>query len=162
MTELEAQQYLESTITCSECGTRKIYRKRSFNSTMARQLIYLYKYFRDPSVYANLGVHSHDSEGDWVHASRFFKALKLERESAKLRHWDLIEEKSESKTDGNPHAGYFRITDYGSKVAQGKQRVWKYIITLNHKGGSLGVVETESLTIQQALGNGFDYSKEIV
>ena len=98
---------------CEHCGAIHKIRRRSLNATMARQLAALYRYFKNPMLYANLQFHRDDSMGHWLHASRYLTHLRMERECLKLRFWGFVEEHPMEKEDGNPHNGYIRLTQRG-------------------------------------------------
>ncbi len=160
MTKEEAKKLIGTEVECSECDAVYTVRKRSLNATMARQLIALYRYFKDPDSFRNPSISLKDDVGEWVHANRYLTGLSMQGECAKLRFWGLLEERSGNKTDGNPHSGYFRITPYGVQFVEGKQAAWKFMLTRN-RDGCLGLIEDQTITIQQALGNEFNYAKEV-
>lgn len=146
---------------CNLCYANHVRRKRSLNSTMAKQLMALYRFFNNVDYYSNLQFHIHDNLGLWVHASRYLMHLQMERECQKLRYWGFIEEHPGEKEDGNPHCGYVRMTKAGLDFCRRKTKVYKYIITENQGSGFVGFISGEVIDIVDAGQNDFDYNKEI-
>ena len=159
-TPREAEAMLGKSV-CQSCGAVHIKRRRSLNSTMARQLMALYRFFNNPKFYRNLQVHMRDDSGLWVHASHYLTHLRMERECLKLRYWGFIEERFSEKEDGNPHYGYIRITRAGMDFCERKIKAYKFIITENQGNGFVGFISGETVDIIDAGQNNFDYNKEI-
>jgi hypothetical protein len=148
-------------IRCEHCDALHQIRRRSLNSTMARQLVTLYRFFNNPGLYVNLQVHLNDSLGYWVHASRYLTFLRMERECLKLRFWGFIEEHPGGRDDGNPHNGYIRLTAEGKAFCERKFKTYKFILTKNQGEGFVGFISGEMIDIIEAGNNKFDYNKEI-
>jgi hypothetical protein len=159
-TPQEAQVLLGKSV-CEFCEAIHVKRRRSLNSTMAKQLMALYRFFDNVEYYRNLQFHMQDELGLWVHASRYLTHLRMERECQKLRYWGFIEEHPGEKEDGNPHCGYIRMTRAGLNFCERKTKAYKYIITANQGSGFVGFVSGEIVDIIDAGQNDFDYDKEI-
>ena len=124
----------------------KIY-KRPLNSMMAKQLILIYRWF-----VANPGE-------QWVHASQFLTHVRAVSggECAKLRFWGLIDEAAAAlPTNGAKHHGLYAITDLGRDFVLCKVRVPKYIFLYNQN--CMGLSDTDTTSIQEALSTKFDYA----
>lgn len=118
----------------------KVY-KRKINSTMARDLIALYR----------------AAGRDWAYLPDVRKqsGSRSNREESKLRFWSLIEEEPSVRPDGG-RAGYWRVTTFGEAFVLGRLKVPKYARIyddrlLGHEG--------EEVTIHDALGAKFFYDE---
>lgn len=144
---LWVQTNLRSGVTCPCCGQFcKVYR-RKLNSTMARALILIYHWFQ-----------AHPQE-KWLHVPDFLVKVKADSTVAggdvsKLRFWDLLEAQKGQRADGSGRVGFYRITDLGRKFIEGKAAVPRYAFTYNQL---LLRMSDEMTTIEQALGDRFDY-----
>jgi|18_taG_2_1085343.scaffolds.fasta_scaffold65661_2 hypothetical protein len=117
--------------------------KRKINSTMAYGLILMNK---NPS---------------WLHSETFFHSIEkvpssIRGDLPKLRHWGLIEKEESGKEDGNPNQGLYRITQAGKDFVAKRITVSKYAYSYNNK---IQGFSEESCTIDQCLGNNFNYSE---
>lgn len=146
----EAQGYVyalrEKGVVCPCCGRfSKVY-KRGITGSMARSLIALYWYFKQP-----------DAE-EWVHSHRYLTGLKLNsaNDVALLRHWGLIEAKQEVTEDGNPRNGYHRITKAGRDWVEGKTTIPRRLVLYNQECVDF---DGEPIGIERALGKRFDYQE---
>lgn len=128
---------VEDGATCPCCKQlAKVYR-RKINSGQARSLIRMYR--ADPARgYVHLPT---------VVGSR-------SREEAKLRYWGLLEEERVRRKDGG-RAGFWRITSLGELFVLNRVRVAKYSRIYDKR--CLGLDDTETASIVDALGAGFDY-----
>lgn len=125
---------------CPCCGQNvKVYR-RNLNRSMAWALIYMYRKYGQGWVHVPSTGHLARLGGDW----------------AKMAFWGVIEEKDEQKDDGNPHAGYWRLTALGSRFVLG-QRLKKYVYIYNNQ--DLQQPSPETVSIREALGKKFDYAE---
>lgn len=137
------EEKLEQGTKCPCCYQYiKIY-KRHFNSEMARVMIYIYK-------------HSIKAPG-WFHAKHVLgQTGKRDRDMGFLKHWRLVEEMEAEKEDGNPHAGYYRITKAGEEFVLGNLSIPKYKMILRNEV----VSESKDLiTIHGTRGKHFNYSE---
>ena len=137
--------------SCPCCGrTVKVY-KRPLNSSQARSLIALYKFFAvNPQT--------------WLHVPDYLSE-RLENQNNDIglaRHWRLLEEMPVTRTDGAPHAGFYRMTDYGFKFVARQTLIPKYAFLYNQTllGLSDGVyAPLETTSIDEALGEDFNYAE---
>jgi len=122
--------------------------RRNITSAMARCVLALYRIWR--------------TKGDvWTHVLETIPYEERSGDYGKLL-WGLIEEKRSPKEDGNPEAGFYRITALGREFALDKIRVPKYkfcmmddVIDWQEEGVELTV------SIREALGDKFDYFKAL-
>jgi len=118
----------------------KVY-KRSISSTMARQLIRVYR------------LHG---EGTWFHVrDAMAEGDTGVSDFAKLERWGLIEKRPHEPGDGGKRtSGYWRITPDGEKFVTGRGQVDEFALVYNnnHLGFEGGLI-----TIFSCLGNKFDY-----
>ena len=134
---------------CPCCHQRVQFYKRTLTSTMAYTLIILERHFRTNS--------------DWLHVPKYLSAVGAKEASrggdyAKLRDWGLIEPKPGKRDDDSSRTGYWKITERGRAFVRGEIRVHKIIEMYNQKPTGRGVSD-ETVSIQEALGVNFDYSK---
>lgn len=135
---------------CPVCDRyAKIY-NRKLNANMADILICIYKIDRKD-----------EPENGWFRVTEAvleYKRNSLNQEYSKLRWWGLLEQKRQAKEDGNPCSGYWRITDRGRDFVRMKAVVPRTILMFNNK--FLGFEkQTDTITINQALGDKFDYNE---
>jgi hypothetical protein len=126
----------------------KLY-KRKITSSMAYALILLYRYFE-----AN-------PDQEWVHMNDYLNTLDIpfpvkSGDNAKLRYWDLLEEKPEQRDDGSNRAGYWKLTELGREFVEGEITVRSHAKVFNSKSYGLTGVD---VTIHEALGNKFNYDE---
>lgn len=136
--------HIEKGVHCPCCGQFcKLYR-RKIHSAMAAGLCWIYQYYlKHPTA-------------DWIHLSEFF--VRLGRDSsdtAKLRHWGLLEAKGGVRDDGSDRVGYYRITELGQHFVEERVAVPKYIWIHNQQ--VWGVDGTKTIMIRDALGEKFRY-----
>jgi hypothetical protein len=117
-TVAEAQDWLlehfEDGVCCPCCDQLVKLYKRKLNSNMAAAMIALY--WADER-----------SRGEWVHLKNYLLQRKRYFSDAPaLRHWGLIEKKLEGLDDGNPRAGFYRITDLGRSFVLGETSIIKH------------------------------------
>lgn len=121
----------------------KMYR-RKLTSSMAYGMILIY----------NAG------QIDWFHLDKFFKsqncATSIRGDIPKLRYWGFIEKMVAVREDGNPRAGYYRLTQKGMRFISGKIMAPTYAIIYNNK---LFGMSNEDTDIRKALTNKFNYNQ---
>ena len=158
MTLSQAKQWLRERVINGEakecpCCTQlaKVY-KRKLNSGMAVILLVM-----------------HQAPRGWIHIQQYLaertfqpnvkKAL-ANREWAKLSYWGLLREATDDDKDlafeGSKTTGYWMLTPAGEQFVLGQRAVPKHIHLFD--GRMLGHSD-ESITIQQALGDKFDYQQ---
>lgn len=127
----------------------KLY-KRKITSSMAYALILIYRYFKN------------HPEKEYVHMNDYLNSIEglpfaiKSGDNAKLRYWGLMEEKPEVRDDGSTRAGYWKITELGKQFVEGDTAVQSHAKVFNSKSYGL---EGELITIQDALGNKFNYDE---
>jgi hypothetical protein len=125
--------------TCPCCGQFvKVYR-RSITSTMAAQLIRVWKKF---------------GESQWFHITD--EAIGYGHgDFAKLRYWGLLEGMDHEKGDeGKRTSGYWRVTEKGGHYAARRIRLPEYCIVYN--GEKMGF-DGKQIDIAESLGKKFNY-----
>ena len=78
------------------------------------------------------------------------------REEGKIAYWRLLEESDEVREDGG-RAGWRRVTSEGQRFILHGLRIPKIAIVYNAM--CIGFDESELVTIQDCLGDGFDLSE---
>lgn len=139
----DAKDYLNENykkgVKCPCCKqTVKLY-KRKLNSGMARTLIAM---FNGPE--GNIHVKDYLRE----------KNLKNTHDFTLLKYWKLIV--PIANCDGGQELGLWSITDKGKQFCRGEIKVQKHVLILINK--HIGFSEEET-TIQESLGNHFDYDE---
>jgi hypothetical protein len=146
------RQHQADGATCPCCGQfAKTYR-RKLSSTMAYALVLMEQYFcrtgeawlHVPSYLTKVVSDQHGAMlrgGDW----------------AKLSYWGLIEERGDQRADGAKHAGWWRVTPGGRRFIHGQLRLPKHALVYN--GRLLGLDDAETTSIEEALGDRFDYTE---
>lgn len=129
-------------ITCPCCGQFAKEYPRKVNSSMARDLICLYRvagleFAYLPSVRRKTG--SRDN-----------------REESKLRYWSLAEELRDVKRPDGGRAGFWRVTEHGEAWILGLATITKYAIVYDNE--CLGF-EGDQVTIRDSLADRFDYDE---
>jgi len=127
--------------TCPCCDRfAKIY-KRKLSAHLARCLILFHK---------EAGV-------DWFHVIRLLSKKGVAYADYNLlKHWGLIEPKGDEKDDGNPSAGYWRVTTLGRNFAKGF--TWLPTHVLEYLG-EFHSFDGQRITIGQALEGKFKYKE---
>jgi hypothetical protein len=142
---------------CPCCGQLvKLYR-RPLNYSMAVVLLLMERYYR------RVGV----SEQEWLHVPTYItEAVAYHPRGAvairggdwaKMKYWGLIEEKPETRDDGSPRAGYWRMTPLGRQFATRQAKVASHVYIYN--GEPMQKTADELITIDDALGTHFNYSE---
>lgn len=125
--------------SCPCCAQfAKVY-KRPINSSMARDLIAMYRL--------------HGLEFCYLPDVRTATKSRGNREESKLRYWGLIEEEQTLRPDGG-RAGWWRVTELGERFVLNQTHVQKYAHIydgrrLRFSGSPVSIVE--------ALGQKFNY-----
>jgi hypothetical protein len=150
MTDASFGEWLESQKDGAHCPHCRQYVKAYFRlvtSDMARILIGLYRCHKA-------------APGEWVHVQREFGAKG--GDYAKLRWWELIEQKPGLREDTSSRNGWWRIADPGIWWVDGRMRLPRYAVTYNNEmirlsdhtaSGRL----TAPVSIRDALGEKFDF-----
>ena len=133
----------------------KLYR-RPFNKSMAFVLLLIARYYRRYDVRPEEWLHvpSHINE---VVASNPRRAAAVRGDWAKLKFWGLIEEKPETRADGSPRVGYWRLTELGRKFVNREVKVPSHVFIYN--GEALERSVEQQITIDDALTTDFNYSE---
>lgn len=130
-------------VECPCCGQfAKVYR-RKLNSAMAQALA---------AFYERMGA-----SDEYVHVPSTTDMSRLGGDWAKLAHWGLIEEKPSDRDDGSKHAGWWRITELGRRFVRDEVRIPSHALLFNQQ--LLGMDESSTIGIRQALGDKFDYAE---
>lgn len=127
---------------CKCCGSYNKRYRRKFNSNMAVALIALYK---------NIG-------GVYVHLESFLagKGLKRCGDASYLRFYRFLDKKAEKREDGSNRNGFYKITGLGCLFVEGKVTATETFLILHNR---LEGFEGKEITIQDALGNKFNYNE---
>jgi hypothetical protein len=137
----------EEGATCPCCNQFVKLYKRKLNSNMAAAMISLYH-----ADSANRRA--------WVHLKKYLLEKKRYFSDAPaLRHWSLIEEKPEGLEDGNPRAGYYRITELGRRFVENRASVIKHTYQYNRKILDRNQPDLSEIMIREALGDEFNYNE---
>lgn len=140
--EMWARALTNKGTTCPCCTQFvKIY-KRPVNQSQGRSLICLYKFF---SV----------NPDEWLHIPKYLADRHENRNNdiGLTRHWGLLEEMDVRRDDGAPHAGMYRMTEFGFKFVTRQISIPKYAFLYDSDllGLSDGVyAPLESITIDEA------------
>lgn len=140
-------------VECPCCGQfAKVYR-RKLASTMARSLVVVF-------------WHQHEHpEAEWVDLTALLLAnsmIAANTNAALLKHWGLLEPKGGVREDGSKRVGLHRITDLGRRFVRAEVRVFKYVFLYDEEllgKSDGGYARAEFVTIQEALGDRFNYSE---
>ena len=143
--------------TCPCCQQYVKLYKRSFNYSMAVVLLLMERYYR------RVGVNSEE----WLHVPSYItEAISFHSRGsvairggdwAKMKYWGLIEEKPETRDDGSPRAGFWRMTPLGRQVAAREAKVPSHVYVYN--GEPMQKMVEEQISIDDALGTKFNYAE---
>ena len=136
-------QDIEQGYICTGCGQYVKAYRRKINSSMAQVLILMRRHSKQAFFHVE----------DWL---KKIGKPELRADYHKLRMWNLIEAKKEEREDGSKRNGYYRITGRGIMFAEGKLNVPEAAVIFNNK---LQRLEGNDISIQQALGNKFNYNE---
>lgn len=128
--------------------------RRPMNKSMAYVLLLMECHFRSDPVEEWLHVPSFIAEMVADHPRR---AAAVRGDWAKLKLWGLIEEKPETRADGSPRAGYWKLTPLGRQFARRQVKVPSHVFIYN--GEALQRAVEEQITIDDALGTEFSYDE---
>lgn len=121
---------------------------------------------------ALLLIHKHTAAlaaPDYVHVPSFLVTrglpprltASIRGDYSKLRYFGLLEsrraETGETRRDGNPRLGLWRVTEAGTLFCLNRLRVPKYVYLLNGRPVA-GLATTETVNVVEALGDRFDYA----
>ncbi|MGH8571522.1 MAG: hypothetical protein ACREX8_02960 [Gammaproteobacteria bacterium] len=76
------------------------------------------------------------------------------REEGKLRYWGLVQEAN--ARDGGPRAGWWRVTEAGAAFVLNETRVARWALV--YDGRSLGLDDSQTTSVTEALGDHFRYT----
>lgn len=123
---------------CPVCDRNvKVY-KRKLNANMAHFLV-------------QLAVGKSQGRQSMHHSELNYKG----RDYSYLKQWGFAKTTA-ADTDKKTHSGEWQITETGMAFAMGRVRAWTHAIILDNQ---LLKYSGESTTIQQALGNEFNYAE---
>jgi hypothetical protein len=148
----EARAYVKKNVSkgvkCPCCTQYVKLYKRKLNSSMAYGLILI-------SQNRN-GVDT----SQWFHLEKYMKPLpippSIRSDLPGLKNWGLIEPMDGKREDGNPSAGFYRITNKGRLFVEQKMMVPEYVLLFNKKKVADGGAEID---ISIALDNKFNYQE---
>jgi hypothetical protein len=129
---------------CPSCGqTVKLYR-RTIHSTMARQLIAIY---RKGGTYRRA----------WVEVPELIKGMRGAGggDYAKAAYWSLIEQRPGVREDGSARTGWYRVTIQGEAFVRGLLKAQRFALVFN---GQVHGFDGPLVNIRQCLGKKFDYN----
>jgi hypothetical protein len=139
--EVAQKRWSTSGTRCPCCGQlAKVYR-RKINSSMAADLIAMYRAF--------------GREWGYLPDLRKRSSLKGNREESKLRYWGLVEETDDRREDGG-HAGWWRVTELGELFVTRRATVSKYVRVYDAEALSF---DGPNVDITSALGSEFRYDE---
>jgi hypothetical protein len=142
---LQSEVHLGTTCLC--CGQHAQIYQRTLTSSMCKALIIWYQ------------TTDVDADG-WFHGEKVLKAspagAEVRGDAPKLRFWDLVEAKADSKQDGNPCSGFYRVTEKGEQFIQSLISIPATASIYNN--ACIGFSE-KHVNIKEALKNKFNYDK---
>lgn len=142
--------------TCPCCAQFVKLYKRPFNKSMAYVLLLIARYYRRVEVQPD----------EWLHVPSYIaevavgnprRAAAVRGDWAKLKFWGLIEEKPETRSDGSPRVGYWRLTALGRQFVAREIKVPSHVYLYN--GEPLQRAVERQITIDDALGTEFSYAE---
>lgn len=128
----------------------QVYR-RKISSSMVKAMFYLYRW------------HQQNGFDKWCKLSDYISQFKepvvvCSGDNPKLRHWGLIEMKSETdgdvRDDGSDRTGYYKLTQFGNDFLHGKIVVHEFLFICNKE--VIGKSETNT-NVKQCIKNKFDF-----
>lgn len=142
---------------CPCCNRHTQYYKRKLNSSMVAVLLRWYRHNAATGTNDFLHVSSWLSDVQWPSPEI---AAAVRGDWPKLRFWRLIEEKAETAADGNPHAGFYRLTPQGVEFCLGAVRVRSHIWIYNDKPLPEKMQgESRLVHVKDVLGTKFNYAE---
>ena len=138
----EVLENLDDGITCPCCGRVARRGRQQISRAMAMTLAWL-------------GAEHKKSRGRWVHVPTEGRRWSITSNShGKLRHWGLVEAKSNDDDPSKKESGKYRITRAGWEFLQGKTSVRRSAVVYNNE---LEGFEGPLVTITDCFGNDFDF-----
>lgn len=137
---------LEGGIDCPCCGARCRQYRRHLYSTVAAELIALYKI-------------THVEGQESAHVSELMRAVPHRGGGGDMAHarwWGLCSATDTQHVSERPRTGYWKITTKGVLFVQGKIRVPAYAVL--YRGGCLGLGGPK-VSIKDVLDTQFDYAE---
>lgn len=139
------EKHRDEGMHCPCCGQFAKRYRRKLNSGMAVQLLTMYRMVNSAEC----------DQDDFIHARRLVCGKAGAGDLSKLRYWGLIESRGDAGEETRS-AGYWRLTDTGVMFARGLLRVRQYACIY---GNAVEKLDGDLITIQQALGNKFNYNE---
>lgn len=136
----------EKGVDCPCCGQFVKQYKRKFNSSMAYALIIIYK------------LHIKHGFEKWVKMNQEIANLGIPSsnvEYAKLRHWNLLEERGNSD-ESKRTSGNWRITKTGIRFFLNQITIPSHVFIYNNKIQGYSKTQT---TVKKSLGKKFNYEE---
>ncbi len=94
----------------------------------------------------------------WFHVESDIGVAGTSGHWAKLRHWELIEEMPKDQNDKEKKtSGYWKITPKGRDFVRGTIKLPIYVKLYNHSSYGYDTAGGKLSSIQEALGNKFNY-----
>lgn len=141
---------------CPACNQFVKCYRRPMNKSMAFVLLLIARYYRRYDVKPEEWLHVPSYIAEVV-ASNPRRAAAVRGDWAKLKYWGLIEEKPETRADGSPRVGYWRLTQLGRQFVNREVKVPSHIFVYN--GEALERAVEERISIDDALTTDFNYSE---
>ncbi len=134
---------------CPCCHQRVQFYRRTLTTSMAYALIVIDTHFR--------------TSPEWLHVPQYLTEVGADEAArggdyAKLKDWGFIEPQPGKRADDSSRTGFWRITESGKAFVRGEIRAPKIIEMYNQRPTGRSVSD-ETVSIQEALGTRFDYTK---
>lgn len=144
------QTNLANGVSCPCCDQYCRIYKRKLNATMSLALVLIYRHFQQ-----------YPQADQWIHVPAFLVAVKHDStvaggDAAKLRFWNVIEQRQGVRDDGSERVGYYRLTDTGRQFVEDKIALSRYVYLYNQE---VLRFSQETITIREALGDRFSYAE---
>ena len=136
---------LDDGVRCPCCDKYARRYRRSFNSTMARSLLWLVVEW------------DKNSQVGWVDVPKAGpRWLVKSNQLPTVRWWGMVERPPDTEDSALKHSGLWRPTDLGVRFALRQVRVPSKAVTYD---GQVEGLEGDEITIVDALGKKFDYAE---
>jgi len=130
--------------------------RRKFNKSVAYVLLLIDRYYRRPDVKPDAWLHVPSYLAEMT-ADTPRRAAAVRGDWAKLKLWNLIEEKTGERDDGSKRAGLYRITKLGRQFVNREVMIPAYVHIYN---GKLVPRQVKTMiSFDDALGDGFNYDE---
>lgn len=102
---------------------------------------------------------------EYIHIEDFFKSAvgvpsSVRGDIPKLRFWGLIEPRIEPTEDGNPHDGYYKVTELGHNFAKKQINVMDKVKLYNNRFFGFSD-DAKMVSIVDCMKNKFNYEEVI-